>query len=497
MEQTQMNSIIKLLLKRVLAEKPGPKRQILCELLIEELSQVVNIPREDTHEDAVTIKENKGKEKQLAVEENDPKEGSSSNNQLNLIIKRAQVETNFDPLTKWEPITFLKYKDQQLPCKCNKAWLKQKAQEHFDWVRPTRKMNYHCCNCGRPTAKSDTHDGWKWDCYQLCNSCFKSRSYDITEESWYNQPCKVCDQPMTERVNISWNNDVCSEVCKYAYLAVTSANTFTHVPQKVRHYIEVKNCSENEEEVLKAAEAYYIKLNGPVDEEEYHQRYYTNETWQEAWERLELEYEQLGHRMDTYLQENEEDEEYIRTLNQAYVENREAIMEKLPKLLNLKEHPRHTTDKINLCHECLLPFNEEDLATVGKKLLCKFIKVQNEEPCYKDLEEEARQKIVEDYLKRRNKEYSKKFIIYLNKNKEKTKNAWMPYTCEKCETPVTLSQVRQVVKRVSCEKCYLDWGEQLYEKEKENGTLEERRKLQTGGSGARLRRDQRRQGRQL
>ncbi|CAJ0887668.1 5220_t:CDS:1, partial [Entrophospora sp. SA101] len=154
MEQTQMNSIVKFLSKKVLAEKPGPKRQVLCELLIEELNRVVVTSELNTQEDALTATPGKGKDKQPVAEENkiiartqqinlgassekenDPEEGGSSSNQYrtNLIIGRVQVETNFDPMRRWEPITFLNHNDQQLPCKCNKTWLKQKAQEHFDW----------------------------------------------------------------------------------------------------------------------------------------------------------------------------------------------------------------------------------------------------------------------------------------------------------------------------------------------------------------------------
>lgn len=539
--ETKFNAIIKYLLKREAAEELGtPTWRVLNKLIIEELNKVIG-EQETSISEATPTTQKKGKNKQAVVEENeiiiktqqinleslseednDLKEGSSKVNQHQVpsIVKRVQFKKDNDPkeessrsnqdqttliakrvyVEPWKPITFLDYKDKPLPCRCNKTWLKQKAKEHFDWTHPTRRMNYHCCNCGRPTPKSETHDGWKWSIYQLCHSCWKNRSYDITEESWYNKPCKVCDQPMTERVNVSWNVDVCSEVCKYAHLAVMMANVFAHIPQKVKHYIEVKNCNEEEEEVLKAAEAYYIKLHGPVREEEYHQRYNNLETWNEAFDRLEEEYQQLGARMEEYLYNNDADAQYMDELNEAFHTNREAIINKLPRLLNLKEHPEHTHGNINLCHECLLPFNDEDLITAGNRLLCKFVEGRNEEPCYKGLEEDKESIKLEEvikYIRRRSEEYSNKFIIYLNKNKEKTNNAWKPYTCERCKKLIAQADVRQVVKNVSCLECSLEWGKELYIQEKESGTLEKDIKIQSGGSGSRARRNERRKERQL
>ncbi|CAH1767410.1 12291_t:CDS:2 [Entrophospora sp. SA101] len=97
-----MSSIIKFLSKRVLAEKPGPKKQILCELLIEELSQVLVAPEISTHEDALTTtpKEEKinNQTQQINLgasseEENDLEEGGSSSNQYqtHLTIGRIPI----------------------------------------------------------------------------------------------------------------------------------------------------------------------------------------------------------------------------------------------------------------------------------------------------------------------------------------------------------------------------------------------------------------------
>ncbi|CAH1757271.1 7141_t:CDS:1, partial [Entrophospora sp. SA101] len=51
MQETNMNSTIKFFSKKVLAEKPGQKRQILCEILIEEINQVLGIPETITQEE--------------------------------------------------------------------------------------------------------------------------------------------------------------------------------------------------------------------------------------------------------------------------------------------------------------------------------------------------------------------------------------------------------------------------------------------------------------
>src|SRR5688572_29584262 len=132
MEKTKMNSVIKFLSERVLAEKPGPKRQILCELLIEELNRVLVTPETSAHEEAPTTTTKREKNKQPVVEENklivrtrqanlrassgeenDPEEGGSSSNQYrtHLTVGRIQIETELNTIKEWEPITFLKYRE--------------------------------------------------------------------------------------------------------------------------------------------------------------------------------------------------------------------------------------------------------------------------------------------------------------------------------------------------------------------------------------------------
>jgi len=84
------------------------------------------------------------------------------------------------------------------------------------------------------------------------------------------------------------------------------ANNFQHIPQKVKNYIETKNCS-GEGDVLKAAEAYYIKLHGQPTEIEYHQQYHSNETWANAQERLQEEYNRLRERTADFFYEYQEE----------------------------------------------------------------------------------------------------------------------------------------------------------------------------------------------
>ncbi|CAH1769499.1 5543_t:CDS:1, partial [Entrophospora sp. SA101] len=439
-----MNPVIKFLSKKVLAEKPGPRRQILCEFLIEEINQTLSVP--EAIEPSFTNTTTPITDQQAGLKENEiitraasgnPEEGSSSSivRQTTLIVNRVHIDQDYSVIEEFQPITFLKYKNQLLPCKCDKKTLQQKAKEHFNWTTATRRMNYHCCKCKRPTTKMDTNDGWKWGYHQLCNSCTKNESYDITQESWYNSPCKVCDLPMTTKVNISWQNDVCSYICKYAYLSVVMANNFQHVPQKVKNYIETKNCSEDEGDVLKAAEAYYIKLHGQPAEIEYHQQYHTNETWVDTQERLQEEYDQLIERTADFFHDYQEysiEQEYIDRMNQAFHDHREAIVEKLPKLLNLRKHHRHQNDQINLCHSCLCPYLNSELITIGKRILWTYIKGQNENPCYKeqwdeDNKENNQPDEIDEYLHRRNKDYQERFLVYLDRNMQRLKETSLPY----------------------------------------------------------------------
>nr|CAG8609820.1 9234_t:CDS:2 [Entrophospora candida] len=155
-----------------IAEKPGPRRQILCELLIEEMDQALG--------------------KQEMIEEPPFMVTSIP------IIKQQTVIVENNIITR----TTIVIPPEKI--------LQQKAKEHFN--------------------------GWKWD---------------ITN-------CAILT-PKTNPLISPENHGIAHH---YAYLSVVMANNFQHIPQKVKNYIETKNCSEDEGDVLKAAEAHYIKLHG-------------------------------------------------------------------------------------------------------------------------------------------------------------------------------------------------------------------------------------------
>lgn len=79
---------------------------------------------------------------------------------------------------------------------------------------------------------------------------------------------------------------------------------------------------------------------------------------------------------------------------------------------------------------------------------------------------------------------------------QRLKETSLPYECERCEKPLDRPQVHQVVRNVSCGECVKDWARTLYQKEKETGTLGDKPKPKRGGTGARIRRDLKRKGKQ-
>jgi hypothetical protein len=200
-----------------------------------------------------------------------------------------------------------------------------------------------------------------------------------------------------------------------------------------------------------------------------------------------------------YQEEYSIEQEYIDRINQAFEEHRDAIIEKLPRLLNLREHDRHSNDQINLCHECLCPYLNSELITIGKRILCTYIKGQNEDPCYKEQWDEDNQldDEGEEYLYFRNKDYRDRFEIYLDRNMQRFKESSLPYECEHCEKPLDRHQVHQVVRNVSCGECVKEWTIELYWKEKEAGTLRDRPKPKKGGNQSRIRRELKRKEKQL
>src|SRR5688572_10456412 len=109
MEETNMNSIIKFLSKKLLAEESGPKRQILCELLIEEINNTLDI-QEINVEPPFTATSTPIIEQQPVVEEDNiiereptivtpeiPGEGSSNSNhqQTTLIVNHVQFNHSY------------------------------------------------------------------------------------------------------------------------------------------------------------------------------------------------------------------------------------------------------------------------------------------------------------------------------------------------------------------------------------------------------------------
>ena len=200
-----------------------------------------------------------------------------------------------------------------------------------------------------------------------------------------------------------------------------------------------------------------------------------------------------------YQEEYSIEQEYIDQINQAFEEHRDAIIDKLPKLLNLREHDRHPNDQINLCHECLCPYLNNELITIGKRILCTYIKGQNEDPCYKEQWDEDNQldDEGEEYLCYRNKDYRDRFEIYLDRNMQRLKESSLPYECERCEKPLERHQVCQVVRNVSCEECVKEWTIELYQKEKEARTLGDRPKPKRGGNQSRINRELKRKGKQI
>src|SRR6185369_12417104 len=89
---------------------------------------------------------------------------------------------------RFQPCTHEWTQNRVLKCGCTKAWVLQKAEEHYNWVATSRKK-YHCCNCGKPTTRSNTIDGQECGYHQLCETCYKNKTYDVTKEPWYNSPC--------------------------------------------------------------------------------------------------------------------------------------------------------------------------------------------------------------------------------------------------------------------------------------------------------------------
>ncbi|CAH1770108.1 1480_t:CDS:1, partial [Entrophospora sp. SA101] len=95
-------------------------------------------------------------------------------------IHDHKTSYNWEKLSTNHRISFLKYKIRNYHVDIRKKELQQRPKKISTGQQQFRRMNYHCCKCGRPAAKVDTNDRWKWGYNQLCNSCSKAESYDIT-----------------------------------------------------------------------------------------------------------------------------------------------------------------------------------------------------------------------------------------------------------------------------------------------------------------------------
>ena len=340
--------------------------------------------------------------------------------EITIINEPLEITNNNEQESKpkqFQPITFLHYKRKPLPCGCNKGQLQDASMDHMSRNHCTRKKNYHCCKCYRPLAKDEVYEGQK-EHYQLCRSCDRNENFDITNEPWYHQPCQVCEKPIEQRENIGWNNDCCSTECKYAYLAVLSAQNFEHVPTRVYHYLntgrgQYHNVDENE--VLEKARNFHIKLYGEPEARQYDTRPFNNmETWNEAriraYEEAQEAIDYLWGNTQIYLQDNQVEEDYIRNLNESFEANREAAIAKLPTMLDLTADHRLKLVKFNLCHHCLMPYHNDDLVlTNNKNYLC--IKTEmNQHPCYIDPITNEIENIVEEAQEICNEDFGKEVL---------------------------------------------------------------------------------------
>jgi hypothetical protein len=211
----------------------------------------------------------------------------------------------------------------------------------------------------------------------MCAKCIEKENYDETQEPWYNQPCIVCEEICEGAYNIHGSTFTGHYPCKYAYLAVHSANSYPHVAQRIDHYINSTkaNCTASFGEVAPLAKNYYKKKypNERIDDNEraYHNTLSFNEQQQRYWE-------ELIEATDDYfyvhaITTNSEHQEYIDALNNSFEDNREVILKRLSNMVDLTQSDpiRFGHGGINLCHECLMPYKTEELIKEDLRLLCK------------------------------------------------------------------------------------------------------------------------------
>jgi hypothetical protein len=207
---------------------------------------------------------------------------------------------------------------------------------------------------------------------------------------------------MEEIENIFESFNVCSSICKYAYLSASSAKNFAHIPTCINRYIQRgensgRGCNDDYEEVAEMAE-YYWKEKHPEDECNKDERAFHNQlSWNEMSEAYAMEARQaMEEFIITFIPWDgpRENDEYAEALRQSFDQNQHEIAERMeilmnqPSRINLQKHDpeRFGNSKINLCHECLMPYNVQDLHREGIRLLCKKTE-DNPKPCYKKEEE--------------------------------------------------------------------------------------------------------------
>jgi hypothetical protein len=299
------------------------------------------------------------------------------------------IRNTWPPLNRRQLVTikdyYKKYKGvpvesmPNLPCGCEPKILKREYGRHNTAFNPTLQQPLHCCKCYRPGNKQHIAIG-NDRYYQWCTKCERNESYDVTRESWYNTPCRICQNPMTEKVNVAWNMDVCSTECKYAYLSTSTANGFTHIPTKIKHYIETKGCRDQYLNVAAIAESYYRRTH-PHEILDYTGTQYHNQL---SWTQMAREFSR-----DLNREWNNRDFEApystiseAEALRQSFETHERPLTQRFTDLRDLNRDGR-LGDKIRLCDECFLPYTTDELKEANGRWLCTKTET-NPNPCEED-----------------------------------------------------------------------------------------------------------------
>lgn len=285
-------------------------------------------------------------------------------------------------------------------CGCEVRQIQIKYKEHKAWTHFTRNYDFHCCKCGRPGAEDQIKEGFD-DYYQLCQPCYKDVTYDIEKQWWWHRECPICEKPMEEKWNIDGGFNVCSEECKYAFLAINKANDFTHIPTRIMSYIRQEKTNADYRDIAAIAEEYYRRKHPDeilvYDRATYSNQYSWNEMMDYFLRQIRDEFQDTQesilsmdstYTITTQMEEEQEAREYLEAVQQSWSEHNETIMRRIPKFLDLKNDPRFRgTIKINLCNKCLMVFEDYELMKVGDRLLCKT--TEKNEGCYEEASENS------------------------------------------------------------------------------------------------------------